>query len=188
MARSGNSTQTPSQPLPGQFFDFPGIPGGSTQWTDQDDSTVNLVTTLAQGAQSAVNGIIQFRQTDVVTDWYMVLNLAQTYTTGTSTITASAYAPYNIIGPTRLVIQNQYASVDVESGIDLYIFNLIRPYNFASEIPNGVNNYANPAGDPVGGCLIAKPATPANGPVPAPWQVMQPVVMPMWMLASTYAV
>lgn len=143
-------TTTPSQPLPGQYFDFPGVPGGSTQWTDQDDSTVNLVTNLIQGNQAAINGIIQYRQTDVVTDWYACFNMTQTYTTGTSTLTASAYAPFNQIGPVRQIIQNQYASVDVESGIDLYIFNLCRPYNL-SELVSGVNNYANPAGDPVGG-------------------------------------
>lgn len=151
MARGSATQSAPSQPLPGQFFDYPGVPGGSSQWTDQDDSTVNLVTTLAQGAQTAVNGIIQFRQTDVVTDWYAIWNIQQTYTTGSSTITASAWAPYTILGPTRLVIQNQYASVDVESGIDLYIFNILRPYNFASETFSGINNYSNPAGDPIGG-------------------------------------
>lgn len=150
MANS-NSTQTPSQPLPGQYFDFPGVPGGSTQWTDQDDSTVNLVTTLNSGSQTQINGIVQYRQTDVVTDWYMGLYITQTYAVGTGqTLTASSYAPLNIVGPVRQTIQNQYASVDVESGIDLYIFNLIRPYNTA-EIVNGINQYSNPAGDPIGG-------------------------------------
>jgi hypothetical protein len=59
----------------------------------------------------------------------------------------------NAIGPVKQIIQNQYASVDVESGIDLYIFNLIRPYRSATGGNGGTpqNLYANPAGDPVGG-------------------------------------
>lgn len=152
------ATQQPQQaPLPGAYFDVPGIPGGATQWSQQDDSTTNLVTTGQQAAIVPINGIIQFRQTDVVLDWYAHLNVAQTYTTGTSTLTASAYAPFNVIGAVKLTIQNQYASVDVESGIDWAIFNIIRPYE-QNEIVNGVNNYANPAGSPAGGTATGYPA------------------------------
>jgi hypothetical protein len=140
----------PSQPLPGAFFDVPGVPMGSTQWTDQDETTTNQITTHAQGNQVPINGIQSYKQTDVVVDWYMVLNVAQTYTAGTSTLTASAYAPMNVLGAVKQTVQNQYASVDVESGIDLLIFNLIRPFDSA-EILSGVNNYANPDGSPVGG-------------------------------------
>lgn len=140
----------PSQPMPGAGFDVPGVPGGSTQWTEQDDTTTNLVTTLSQAGQVPITGIQQYRQTDVVTDWFACFNMAQTYTAGTSTLTASAYAPHNAVGPVKQLIQNQYASVDVESGIDLYIFNLIRPYDLG-ELRAGINNYANPDGSPVGG-------------------------------------
>lgn len=143
-------TQQQTAAQPGQYFDVPGIPGGATQWTEQDDSTVNLVTAASQGAQVPVNGITQYRQTDVVSDWTLCLAVTQTYTAGTSAFTPSAYAPYNQVGALKQIIQNQYASVDVENGIDLYIFNLIRPFS-QSEILMGVNNYANPAGDPVGG-------------------------------------
>jgi hypothetical protein len=148
-------TQQQQAPLPGQYFDTPGIPGGSTQWTDQDETTTNLVTAQSGSVQAPIVGIQQYRQTDVVTDWTMCLNFtAQTYTAGTGqTIAASAYAPMNAIGPVKQIIQNQYASVDVESGIDLYIFNLIRPYRAGASGKGGtpLNMYANPAGDPVGG-------------------------------------
>lgn len=140
----------PAQVLPGQYFDIPGVPGGSTQWTEQDDTTTNLVTQLSQGSQVPITGIQNYKQTDVVADWIMCLSISQVYTAGGGTFTMSAYAPLNLIGPTRQVIQNQYASVDVESGIDLYIFNLMRPYS-KEETFNGVNNYNNPAGDPVAG-------------------------------------
>lgn len=137
-------------PAPGAAFDVPGIQGGSTQWTEQDDSTTNLVTVHNSAAQVPINGIVQYKQTDVVVDWFLCLNVAQTYTAGTSVLTASAYAPYNLIGPTKQLIQNQYASVDVESGIDLYIFNLIRPFNSGQNV-GPTNNYANPGGSPIGG-------------------------------------
>lgn len=166
------TTTAPAQPLPGQYFDVPGIPGGSTQWTEQDDSTTNLVTTLSASTQVPINGIVQYRQTDVVSDWYACLSIAQTYTAGTGqTLTASAYAPMNAIGPVKQIIQNQYASLDVESGIDLYIFNLIRPFRSA-EILSGVNNYANPAGSPVGGTAtgyLAAALAQANQLDPAVW-------------------
>ena len=141
---------TPANTLPGAYFDVPGVPGGSTQWTNQDDTTVNLSTTISSSTQVPITGIQQFKQTDVVSNWFLCLAVAQTYTAGTSTLTKSAYAPYNVLGPCKLPIQNQYASVDVESGIDLAIFNMIRPFA-KPEILNGVNNYANPAGDPIGG-------------------------------------
>lgn len=149
-------TQTQDAVLPGQYFDVPGIPGGATQWTEQDDSTTNLATVLSQTNQIPINGITQYRQTDVVSDWTMCINFAVVYTAGTSTLTPSAYAPLNLIGPLKQIIQNQYASVDVESGIDLYIFNLIRPFSQA-EMVSGVNNYYNPAGDPVGGTASGYP-------------------------------
>lgn len=143
-------TQPQAAPLPGQLFDIPGIPGGSTQWYDMDDTTVNSSTTLSQAAIAPINGVQPLKQTDVVVDWTLCVNITQTYALGGGTIVLSAYAPMQAIGATRLLIQNQYASVDVESGIDIYIFNLIRPFSLP-EIVSGVNNYANPAGSPVAG-------------------------------------
>ncbi len=118
---------TQGAPLPGQFFDVPGIPGGETQWLEEYEPTQQLAFTPVSANQVTVNGILPFKQTDVVLDWIAEFVMAQTYTAGTSTLTTSLYAPMNVIGPFKLLIQNQYASVDVESGIDLYIFNLIRP-------------------------------------------------------------
>jgi hypothetical protein len=149
------STAQQQAPLPGQYFDTPGIAGGSTQWTEQDDASTDVVTAQSASAQVPIQGIQQYRQTDVVTDWTMCLAFtSQSYAAGTGqTLTASAYAPMNAVGPVKQIIQNQYSSVDVESGIDLYIFNLMRPYRSASGFSGGtpLNLYANPAGDPVGG-------------------------------------
>ena len=150
--------QTQAQPLPGQFFDIPGVPGGATQWTEQDETTTNANVTLSSTSQVPITGILNYRQTDVVSDWFLCLAVSQTYTAGTSTLTASAYAPLNVVGPVRQLIQNQYASVDVESGIDLYIFNQIRPYS-SPEITSGVNLGYNPGGDPVQGTAQGYPTT-----------------------------
>lgn len=144
-------------PMPGAYFDVPGIPGGSTQWTLQDETTTNAVTTLSASVQSPVQNIANFQQTDVVCDWQACFHIAQTYTGGTGqTITASAYAPYNQIGPTKLTIQNQYASLDVESGIDWYIFNLLRPFR-----NSGIhtNNYWYVQGDAVGSTALGYATT-----------------------------
>jgi hypothetical protein len=158
MARGGGTTtQQPgasNAPMPGSYFDVPGVPGGSTQWTEQDETSTSVSTTQSSSVQTQIQGIQQYRQTDVVRDWFAFFAFtSQAYTAGTGqTLTVSAYAPYNAIGQVKQVIQNQYASVDVENGIDLYIFNLIRPYRgFAKGAGDNVNNYANPAGDPVGG-------------------------------------
>jgi hypothetical protein len=152
MAKSaGTAQQAPNTPLPGSYFDVPGIPGGSTQWTEQDETSTGVSTTQSSSTQTQIQGIQQYRQTDVVRDWWAYFAFtSQSYAAGTGqTLTASAYAPYNAIGQVKQVIQNQYASVDVENGIDLYIFNLIRPYRYGAQFPG--NNYANPSGDPVGG-------------------------------------
>lgn len=140
-------TQTQPAPQPGAYFDVPGV-GGGTQWTDQDESTVSLATVLSSGVQTVANGILPFKATDVVIDWGVNLAVAQTYTNGTGTPFTSPYAPWNNIGPTKLLVQNQYASVDVENGIDLYIFNILRPWR--ESMIRG-NLYANAAGDPLGG-------------------------------------
>jgi hypothetical protein len=150
MAKQQTAQPAQAAPLPGQFFDMPGIPGGATQYVEQDETSNNVVQVTQTAAQVQIQGIQPMRQTDVVTDWLMYLNVTQTYTAGTSTLTASAYAPANFVGAVKLLIQNQYASVDVESGIDLLIFNLIRPHSSA-EIISGVNNGSNPAGSPLGG-------------------------------------
>lgn len=126
--RLGATMQVAGQAIaPGQFFDVPGVPGGETQWLEEYEPTQGLAFTPTSANQIVVNGILPFKQTDVVLDWIMELVVNQTYTAGTSVLTTSLYAPANFVGPTKLLIQNQYASVDVESGIDLYIFNLIRP-------------------------------------------------------------
>lgn len=133
---------------PGQYFDVPGVAGGGTQWQTDYESTKGLAVTLSQAQVTVVNGIQMFKQVDVVTDWLLNLKITQTYTAGTSTLTNSPYAPFNFLGAVKVLVQNQYASIDVENGIDLYLFNMIRP-RVKDDRRNNLG--ANPAGDPVGG-------------------------------------
>lgn len=155
--RAEMRTAAPQAPTPGSLFDVPGAPGGETQWTDDYEPTQALAVTLSATAQVQALGIQPFKQTDVVCDWLMELGMAQVYTAGTGqTFTASTYAPFNAIGPVKLQIQNQYSSVDVENGIDLYIFNLIRPERYGTS--HGANLNANPAGFPIGSTALGYPA------------------------------
>lgn len=159
---------TQRAPLPGEYYDVPGV-GGGTQYTDQRESTVSLATVMSQTSQVPVNGVLNFKQTDVVMDWVWSLSIAQAFAAGGGALTNSPYAPWNMIGPVRLPIQNQYNSVDVESGIDLYIFNLLRPWR-----ATGWRHvqYANPTGFPAGSTALGyefAANAQANLIVPAQW-------------------
>ena len=158
--------------LPAATFDIPGVPGQTT-WFDQYEDTQDVAVTVSPSVQQPVTGIVDFRRTDVVFNWaHHFTFTAPNWTAGTGqTLTNSAYAPYNIVGPTRLKIQNQYNSVEVESGIDWYIFNLIRPYRRSAH-QRGILQGANPEGSPAGnnGVGYLNVATPQpNLVVPAQW-------------------
>src|SRR3954465_12071265 len=89
--------------MPGAWFDVPGAPGGDTQWLDEYEPTQALSTPGSSTAQTTGLGLQQFKQTDVVLDWLMELNVTQTYTGGTGqTLTNSQYAPHNLVGPVKL--------------------------------------------------------------------------------------
>src|ERR1035441_3810553 len=85
---------------PGQGFDIPGVPGQTT-WFDQTEDTNLLSFTPSASGQQPILGIADFRRTDVVFNWVHHFSFsAVSWTAGTGqTLTNSAYAPYNIIGP-----------------------------------------------------------------------------------------
>ena len=163
---------TQAAPAPGDYFDIPGVQG-QTQFFDQFEDTQGLSVTVSSSSQAPVLGIADFRRTDVIFNWQLHYTFTnQVFTAGTGqTLTTSAYAPYNILGPVQLQIQNQYASVNVESGIDLYVLNLIRPYR-RSASRHGVLNGANAEGAPVGNAGVGylNVSTPqASLVAPAQW-------------------
>lgn len=115
----------PASLPPGALFGVPGF----TQPTEQSDNNNGFTMNLNQTNQADVvsNGITNFKQTDVVCWWELDLSITSTYTAGTSTITLSPYFPYNFLQATVLSIQNLFKPVEVASGIDLAIFQVLRP-------------------------------------------------------------
>lgn len=134
---------------PGASFDIPGVPA-ATQWFDQYEDTYDLAFTPSPTGQKKILNIQDMRRTDVVFNWEYVFAFTNTVTFSVDDVNRAPYFPYNLIGPTKQLIQNQYACIDVESGIDWFIFNLARPYR-KTAADHAIGNYANPAGSPVGG-------------------------------------
>lgn len=137
--------QQAAAPAAGSLFFLPGY----TQWTEQDDNNTGAVQVLSQANQSPAQSLVQFTQTDVVFWWEMELTITSTVTPGTSVVTTSPYFPLNFLAESRLRIQNMYDSWHPLSGIDAYIWQLIRPMRGQSDSRNNLG--ANPAGGPLSG-------------------------------------
>lgn len=127
----------------GQFFGLPGI----TVWSEQKENNDGNVTALASGAQATAIFNANFKQTDIVFRWDMGINYAATYSVAPTTI--GPYFPYNIIGSLALNIQNQFNTINVESGVDAAIFQAIRPsratsyMNWVDQNLVAVDSYSN---------------------------------------------
>lgn len=112
------------QVMPGELFGFPGI----TRWTEQPDINDNTSTVLSQTSIVPLTGQLPFKQTDIVFGWkYFFVATAAAFTQGTDVVSTSKYFPYNILQQFQLNITNLYNVIDVQSGIDLAIFKLLRP-------------------------------------------------------------
>lgn len=135
------ATQPAALP-PGALFGVPGF----TQSTEQRDNNDGFNVTLSQTAQTDVlsAGVTNFKQTDVVCWWEIDLALTSTYTAGTSTLTTSPYFPWNFLQASVLSVQNLFKPVEVASGIDMAIFQALRPMR---QNPYGQNvMFASPFG------------------------------------------
>lgn len=107
----------------GQLFALPGI----TVWSEQKENNDGTVTTLAAAAQATAIFNANFKQTDIVFRWDMGVSIASAFSVNPTGPQTSPYFPYNYIGAAALNVQNQFNTVNVESGIDLAIFQAIRP-------------------------------------------------------------
>jgi hypothetical protein len=140
--RGAATAPASSGPTPGSFFGVPGL----TQWTDQAEANSGAVVALSQTAQTPWNTAVPFKQTDVVFWWDFGFSWTNTATAGAGqTITTSQYFPYNVISESALSIQNMYNSVHCLSGVDLAIWQLIRPmrsntdeYNYLGANPSAL--------------------------------------------------
>src|SRR6185312_2454290 len=109
----------------GRFFGLPGLSREMTQFENAD----GISTTLSGTAQTQLIGMQPFMQSDVITHWEFQATWTNTQSLGGGANTTSSYFPYNIIQTFKLVLQNQFAPIDVESGIDLAIFQAYRPFD-----------------------------------------------------------
>lgn len=161
-------------PRVGQFFGIPGV----TRWTYQPDNNSGLQTVVSQTNSKNALNIIPFYQTDIAFGWKLWHQLAQTSTVGVGgTVNQSQYAPYNTFGPLKLTVNKLYSPIDVQSGIDLAIYNFYRPmrgldYGGASSLytapigmPNSVVNQANAVATNAYTLTQASPVVPFELPV-----------------------
>ncbi len=128
----------PSSAQPASMFGMPGITRPIETKENNDGATV----TLASGSSTTQTGLIPFRQTDVIYGWILETAYANTLTPGTGTITVGDYFPDSFLGNVQLNMQNQFSTINVESGIDLALFQLLRPMRKADRRNS---SWANPA-------------------------------------------
>lgn len=128
----------PTSAQPASMFGMPGVTRPIETKENNDGATV----TLASGSSTTQTGLIPFRQTDVIYGWILETTAATTLTPGTGTITAGDYFPDSYLANVQLNMQNQFSTINVESGIDLALFQLMRPMR-KSDRRNAL--FANPA-------------------------------------------
>lgn len=152
---------------PGSLYGVPGV----TQRFEQPETTVGSLTVGSISVQANDNNVQNFQQTDIVHWWEVELSWTNALTGGTGAA-LSNYAPYNLIQACSIQMQGQYKPIDVVSGIDLAIFQLIRPMNGSAQMAfqpllgaNPANTYANSAIPQAN--LVATPSmTATTTPVP----------------------
>ncbi len=113
----------PTSVAPASLYGAPGITRPIELKENNDTASV----TLAQASATSQTGLQPFKQTDVIYGWQVEMSHALTLTPGTGAITVSPYFPDNFLGQVQLNMQNQFSTINVESGIDLALFQTIRP-------------------------------------------------------------
>lgn len=126
------ATNQSQQLVPGSRFSIPPF----TDEVIQPENNDGISSLFNATAQSQVQGIIPFMQSDVIYEWLIFLTISETITQGTGgAITQSPYYPEIYLGPLQLNMQYQYPAIDIASGIDLMTVLQYRPF-----YTNG-NNY-----------------------------------------------
>lgn len=111
------------QVVPGQFYGLPGL----TQFFELNDTQVGVNVIGSQTSITNVNTLSQLAQDNIVFWWEMDVAVSQTYTHNTGAISTSPYFPWSYLTSVQLSLQSMYTNVNVDNGIDLYIFDLIHP-------------------------------------------------------------
>lgn len=152
-------TTQAAPPVPGQFYGLPGL----TQFFELNDTQQNVQVNGTQTSQTNVNTLSQLAQDNITFWWEMDVSISQTYTVSTGSATVSPYFPWSYLSSVQLSLQSMYTNVNVDNGIDLYIFDLIHPMRrSAFEGNDGGNPAEKPyaAGPPVVGSPYAGAQNP----------------------------
>lgn len=124
MAKAQHARDMQHQGHPqGSLFNLPGV----TYWTEQLDNVDQTVVTLSSANQVPVPFSTNFTNTDILYREMIDLSFSLTQANNGGSTFASAYRPYNYVGPFTLNFQNQFNMYDCPSGIDLKLFEMIRP-------------------------------------------------------------
>lgn len=107
----------------GGLFNLPGI----TYWTEQLENNDGITATLSSSTQVPVQFPSYLTNTDILYREMVDVTLALTQAVNAGSVFTSAYMPYNYVGPVTLSMQNQFNTLDVPSGVDIKIFEQIRP-------------------------------------------------------------
>jgi len=155
-----------AQMPPGAVFGVPGY----TQTLEQYDAITGFSTTLAAASQTAFNPPGSFQKTDVIFWWELVVNTFTLSAVGTTPVW-SPYAPYNLFQNLQLKMQGKYLPLEVLSGVDAAIFQLIRPMRGQAAYSDlmGANPFSvfmnsNPAGATAFAQATLAPNLPATTP------------------------
>jgi hypothetical protein len=108
----------------GGLFNLPGI----TYWSEQIENNDQVTVVPLAATQVPVQFPANLTNTDILYREMIDVNISVTQALNAGTVfAAGAYNPYNYIGPMTLSMQNQFNTMDVPSGIDAKIFELVRP-------------------------------------------------------------
>ncbi|MFZ0227401.1 MAG: hypothetical protein WAL41_10750 [Mycobacterium sp.] len=113
----------PSQIPVGSLYGLPGF----TETFEQFENINNFSTTLSNTAQTPFNPPASFQKTDIVKWWEMEMFFTYSNAATTDGLAWTPYAPYNLVQNFKLKLQGQYSPLEVESGIDLAYWQMIRP-------------------------------------------------------------
>lgn len=116
----------------GALFGLPGV----TVPSEQKENNSPTTTVPSASAQTTASFPANFKQTDVVYAWRMIFALTMGGAAAGTGIAVTAHFPYNMIGPLALNMQNQFDTINVFSGFDLLMFQLMRPQKQTSWIAN----------------------------------------------------
>ncbi len=135
------TTNTQTAPPPGSLY---GLPQVNTFFDGKDNNT-NVVVTGSQANVTPINSLSPFLQDNVVFAYQLWCTINQTVTLSTGSATASPYFPYNYLQNIAVNMQSSYKPIDVHSGVDLLIFDLIRPQTRWAQTNGGVFAYDSPS-------------------------------------------